>query len=43
DQTNDDVAPTQDRCKWFKQDVVVSLETPNPEWYKEPNSNDAPK
>ncbi|GJT83879.1 hypothetical protein Tco_1058221 [Tanacetum coccineum] len=33
--------PTQDRSKWFKQDEVVRPKTPNPEWFKEPNRNDA--
>ncbi|GJU57568.1 hypothetical protein Tco_1235334 [Tanacetum coccineum] len=39
---NDD-APTQDMSKWFKQDVMVRPETPDPEWCKEPNANDAPE
>nr|GEV16512.1 hypothetical protein [Tanacetum cinerariifolium] len=38
---HDDDAPTQDRSKWFKQDVVVRPETPSPEWCKEPNAYNA--
>ncbi|GJU71014.1 hypothetical protein Tco_1262419 [Tanacetum coccineum] len=38
-----DDSPTQDKSKWFKQDVVVGPETPDPEWCKEPNADDAPK
>nr|GFA03310.1 hypothetical protein [Tanacetum cinerariifolium] len=41
DVQEDDTAPTQDRSKWFKKDVVVRPETPDPEWHKE--SNDAPE
>ncbi|GJS68597.1 hypothetical protein Tco_0683162 [Tanacetum coccineum] len=41
--TQDDAAPKQDRSKWFKQDVVETLETPDPEWCKEPNADDAPE
>nr|GEZ97734.1 hypothetical protein [Tanacetum cinerariifolium] len=41
--TQDDIAPTRDRSKWFKQDAVVRPETPNPKWHKEPNANDAPE
>ncbi|GJU39842.1 hypothetical protein Tco_1192799 [Tanacetum coccineum] len=33
--------PTQDQSKWFKQDEVVRPITPDPEWFKEPNKNDA--
>ncbi|GJR50367.1 reverse transcriptase domain-containing protein [Tanacetum coccineum] len=43
DPTNDDAAPNQDRSKWFKQDDVVRPETPDPEWFKEPNANVAPE
>ncbi|GJU87999.1 hypothetical protein Tco_1300422 [Tanacetum coccineum] len=32
-----------DRSKWFKQDAVMRLETPDPDWFKEPNANDAPQ
>nr|GEU65305.1 hypothetical protein [Tanacetum cinerariifolium] len=39
---NNDV-PTKDRSKWFKQDAVERPETPDPEWFKEPNANDALK
>ncbi|GJW90398.1 hypothetical protein Tco_0167951 [Tanacetum coccineum] len=39
----DDDAPTQDRSKWFKQDEVMRPETPDPEWFKEPNANHALK
>ncbi|GJZ03927.1 hypothetical protein Tco_0537202 [Tanacetum coccineum] len=41
--THDDAAPNQDRFKWFKQDVVVRPKTPDPNWFKEPNANDAPE
>ncbi|GJU71019.1 hypothetical protein Tco_1262424 [Tanacetum coccineum] len=38
-----DDSPTQDKSKWFKQDVVVEPETLDPEWCKEPNADDAPE
>ncbi|GJX10449.1 hypothetical protein Tco_0200308 [Tanacetum coccineum] len=41
DTPHHDAAPTQGNPKWFKQDVVVRQETPDPEWYKEPNADDA--
>nr|GEX50327.1 hypothetical protein [Tanacetum cinerariifolium] len=41
--TQDDDALKQDRSKWFKQDVAEKPETPNPEWHKEPNTDDAPE
>ncbi|GKD66343.1 hypothetical protein Tco_1308451 [Tanacetum coccineum] len=41
--TQDDAAPKQDWSKWFKQDVVERPETPDLEWCKEPNADDAPK
>ncbi|GJR34223.1 hypothetical protein Tco_1209907 [Tanacetum coccineum] len=41
--TQDNVVPKQDRSKWFKHDVVERPKTPDPEWYKEPNANDAPE
>ncbi|GJW59987.1 hypothetical protein Tco_0109322 [Tanacetum coccineum] len=34
DVQEDDTALTQDRSKWFKEDVVVRPETPDPEWNK---------
>nr|GEV53314.1 hypothetical protein [Tanacetum cinerariifolium] len=40
--TQYDAAPTQDRSKWFKQDVVAGPKTPDLKWHKEPNANDAP-
>ncbi|GJX27756.1 hypothetical protein Tco_0235835 [Tanacetum coccineum] len=43
DPTKADNVPKQDNSKWFKQDVIKRPETPHPKWYKEPNSNDAPK
>ncbi|GJX72232.1 hypothetical protein Tco_0309403 [Tanacetum coccineum] len=43
DMPHDDIAPTQDWSKWFKQDVVVRPETLDPEWHKEPNADDAPE
>ncbi|GJU38764.1 hypothetical protein Tco_1191721 [Tanacetum coccineum] len=43
DMTHDDAAPNQDKSKWFKQDDVVRPETPDPDWFKEPNANDAPE
>nr|GEW90796.1 MAK10-like protein [Tanacetum cinerariifolium] len=39
--TQDDAAPKQDRSKWFKHDVERP-ETPDHEWFKEPNADDAP-
>ncbi|GJW27077.1 hypothetical protein Tco_0040888 [Tanacetum coccineum] len=41
--TQDDAAPKQDWSKWFKQDVVERPETPDLEWSKELNADDAPK
>ncbi|GJU92906.1 putative ribonuclease H-like domain-containing protein [Tanacetum coccineum] len=41
DMPHDDDAPTQDWSKWLKQDAMVRSETPDPEWYKEPNTDDA--
>ncbi|GKB40682.1 hypothetical protein Tco_0885624 [Tanacetum coccineum] len=43
EQPQDDSAPKRDNSTWFKQDVVVRPETPDPEWHKEPNAEDAPK
>ncbi|GKB16683.1 hypothetical protein Tco_0850606 [Tanacetum coccineum] len=43
DMTHDDDAPNQDRSKWLKQDAVVRPEIPDPDWFKEPNANDAPE
>ncbi|GJR30091.1 hypothetical protein Tco_1106323 [Tanacetum coccineum] len=49
--TQDDTVPkpdasanedAMDKSKWFKQDVVERLETPDPDWFKEPNVNNAP-
>ncbi|GJU44975.1 hypothetical protein Tco_1202241 [Tanacetum coccineum] len=37
DVQEDDTDPTLERSKWFKEDVVVRPETPDPEWHKEPN------
>ncbi|GJY74058.1 hypothetical protein Tco_0478489 [Tanacetum coccineum] len=33
----DDNVLAHDKSKWFKEDVVVRPETPDPEWHKEPN------
>nr|GEY21400.1 retrovirus-related Pol polyprotein from transposon TNT 1-94 [Tanacetum cinerariifolium] len=41
--TKADVVPKQDNSKWFKQDAVVRLKTLDPDWFKEPNANDAPE
>nr|GEW08952.1 hypothetical protein [Tanacetum cinerariifolium]GEW49512.1 hypothetical protein [Tanacetum cinerariifolium]GEW49629.1 hypothetical protein [Tanacetum cinerariifolium] len=38
---HDDNSSTQDRFKLFKQDVVVRPETPDLEWHKELNVDDA--
>nr|GEU93677.1 hypothetical protein [Tanacetum cinerariifolium] len=38
EQPQDGTAPTQDRSKWLKEDVVVRPKTPDPEWHKEPNN-----
>ncbi|GKE04001.1 hypothetical protein Tco_1396019, partial [Tanacetum coccineum] len=43
EQPQDDAAPKRDNSIWFKQDVVVRPETPDPEWHKEPNADDAPE
>ncbi|GKB92112.1 hypothetical protein Tco_0964384, partial [Tanacetum coccineum] len=43
DMPHDDAAPIQDLSKWFKQDVVVRPETPDPKWHKEPNADDVPE
>ncbi|GJR28932.1 hypothetical protein Tco_1105164 [Tanacetum coccineum] len=43
DPTKEDANANLDKSKWFKQDVVVRQETPDPYWFKEPNANDAPK
>ncbi|GJR09319.1 hypothetical protein Tco_0791971 [Tanacetum coccineum] len=43
DMPHDDVAPKQDNSKWFKQPVIERAESLDPEWHKQPNSNDAPK
>ncbi|GJU59134.1 hypothetical protein Tco_1236900 [Tanacetum coccineum] len=43
DMLHDDDSPIQDRSKWFKQDVVVRPETPDPKWHKEPNADDVPE
>nr|GEV38028.1 hypothetical protein [Tanacetum cinerariifolium] len=40
DMPHDD-ALTQDRSKWFKQDIMVGTETLDPKWCKEPNVDDA--
>ncbi|GJZ80477.1 hypothetical protein Tco_0645471 [Tanacetum coccineum] len=38
DDVQEDVTtPTQDRSKWFKEDVVVRPKTPDLEWHEEPN------
>ncbi|GJR17142.1 hypothetical protein Tco_0965669 [Tanacetum coccineum] len=37
----DDSVPKRDNSKWFKEDVMVRPETPDPEWHKEPS--DAPE
>ncbi|GJY65695.1 hypothetical protein Tco_0467933, partial [Tanacetum coccineum] len=41
--TQADTIHKQDNSKWFKQDVVVRPKTLDPDWFKEPNANDAPK
>ncbi|GJW65156.1 hypothetical protein Tco_0117040 [Tanacetum coccineum] len=41
--TQDVAARNQDMSKWFKQDVVERPETLDPDWFKEPNVNDAPE
>ncbi|GKE96889.1 hypothetical protein Tco_1581744 [Tanacetum coccineum] len=41
--TQDDDVTELDRSKWFKQDVVERPETPDPDWFKEPNANNAPE
>ncbi|GKC44267.1 hypothetical protein Tco_1061989, partial [Tanacetum coccineum] len=41
DQSQVDTALCQDRSKWFKQSLMP--ETPDLEWHKEPNENDAPE
>nr|GEW51209.1 hypothetical protein [Tanacetum cinerariifolium] len=43
DMPHEDDGSTQDWSKWFKQVVVVRPVTPDPEWYKEPNADDAPE
>ncbi|GKA33044.1 retrovirus-related pol polyprotein from transposon TNT 1-94 [Tanacetum coccineum] len=43
EQLQDDDAPKQDNSIWFKQDDVVRPETPDPDWYKELNADDAPE
>ncbi|GJT19472.1 hypothetical protein Tco_0878178 [Tanacetum coccineum] len=43
EQPQDDVAPKRDTSIWFKQDIVVKPETPDPYWHKEPNADDAPE
>ncbi|GJX86682.1 hypothetical protein Tco_0337456 [Tanacetum coccineum] len=41
EQPQDDAAPKQDNSIWFKQDARP--ETPDPEWHKVPNADDAPE
>ncbi|GJX22872.1 hypothetical protein Tco_0227317 [Tanacetum coccineum] len=41
EQPQDDATPKRDTSIWFKQDIVVRPETPNPDWHKEPNADDA--
>ncbi|GKA95320.1 hypothetical protein Tco_0817358 [Tanacetum coccineum] len=41
--TQADTIHKQDNSKWFKQDVVVRPKTLDPDWFKEPNANDAPE
>ncbi|GJX42631.1 hypothetical protein Tco_0257621 [Tanacetum coccineum] len=41
--TQENVVPEQDNSIWFKQYIVERPETPDPDWYKEPNANDAPE
>nr|GFB24493.1 hypothetical protein [Tanacetum cinerariifolium] len=43
EQPQDDAPPKKDNSIWFKQDVVFRPETPDLEWHKEPNVDDAPK
>ncbi|GJY69960.1 hypothetical protein Tco_0472942 [Tanacetum coccineum] len=43
DMTHDDAAPNQDMSKWFKQDAIMRPETLDPDWFKEPNTNNAPE
>ncbi|GKA66234.1 hypothetical protein Tco_0766042 [Tanacetum coccineum] len=43
EQPQDDAAPKQDNSIWFKQDDVARPETPDPDWHKESNADDAPK
>nr|GEX14596.1 hypothetical protein [Tanacetum cinerariifolium] len=43
DPTKADVVPKQDNIKWFKHDVIKRPKTPDPESFKEPNTNYAPK
>ncbi|GKA71902.1 hypothetical protein Tco_0778118, partial [Tanacetum coccineum] len=43
EQLQDDDAPKQDNSIWFKQDAVVRPETPDLDWHKELNADDAPK
>ncbi|GJX39572.1 hypothetical protein Tco_0252875 [Tanacetum coccineum] len=39
--TQDDDVTEVDRSKWFKQVAVERPKNPDPEWFKEPNVNDA--
>ncbi|GKB62356.1 hypothetical protein Tco_0918542 [Tanacetum coccineum] len=41
DPTKADVAPNQYNSKWFKQGIIEIPETPDPDWHKELNANDA--
>ncbi|GKC68353.1 hypothetical protein Tco_1100951, partial [Tanacetum coccineum] len=41
--TQEDTYANLDKSKWFKQDVIVRPETLDPDWFNEPNANDAPE
>ncbi|GJT52374.1 hypothetical protein Tco_0978531 [Tanacetum coccineum] len=41
DHSQDDIAPCQDRSKWFKQSP--RLKTPDPKWSKDPNADAGPE
>ncbi|GJS17296.1 hypothetical protein Tco_0411768 [Tanacetum coccineum] len=43
EQPQADANPKPDNSIWFKQYVIVRQVTLDPEWYKEPNADDAPK
>ncbi|GJZ18192.1 hypothetical protein Tco_0554315 [Tanacetum coccineum] len=43
DPTQEDIDANLDKSKWFKQDVIVRPETPDPDWFNEPNTNDTPE